>query len=136
MEQDIFERLGREVEPLSPMPPTSPVLICDEAEASKLLPLIDDDDRQMWPSEDCAALTWKFLGQWGASVDVAKALGDGYDLPSMLAMLAHEATHLALRHLRDLGEEDPAEEELAYHVEQMSLSLFEQFLEWLDGQKI
>lgn len=131
---DIFEALGREVEPISPMPPVSPVLICDKSEAAKLLPLVDDDDRQMWPSDDCAALTWKFMGQWGTSVDVAKAIGDGYDLPAMLAMLSHEATHLALRHLKDLGEEEPAEEEVAYHVEQMSLVLFDQFLSWLDKQ--
>ena len=54
-------------------------------------------------------------------------------MASFLGLITHEAYHLACRWMETLGEDNPGEEELAYHVEAISSSLFEQLLDYFDN---
>lgn len=69
--------------------------------------------------------------------DIAFVLLDPCDWPlwEQLALLAHEATHVAVRYFEGIGEEEPGDEELAYAVQAAAGCLFDMHLEWLDKQK-
>lgn len=49
---------------------------------------------------------------------------------AQLALLAHEATHIAERYFEELGEDEPASEERAYVVQSASGCLFDAHLRW------
>ena len=69
--------------------------------------------------------------------DIAFVLLDPCDRPlwEQLALLAHEATHVAVRYFEGIGEEEPGNEELAYAVQGAAGCLFDMHLEWLEKQK-
>ena len=54
---------------------------------------------------------------------------------SQLALLAHEATHIAERYFEELGESDPGSEDWASAVQSASGCLFDAHLRWLEGRK-
>ena len=58
-----------------------------------------------------------------------------YPLWEQLALLSHEATHIACRYFEGLGEEEPGSEELAYAVQAAAGCLFDMHLEWVKKQK-
>lgn len=53
------------------------------------------------------------------------------DLVRIVTDLGHEAYHLAMRQMEDIGEEKPGEEEMAYHVGTITGALFQQFYDYL-----
>lgn len=59
------------------------------------------------------------------------------DMPlwEQLGLLAHEATHVAVRYLEGIGEEEPGNEELAYAVQAAAGCLFDMHLSWFEKQK-
>ncbi len=57
-----------------------------------------------------------------------------HELCYQLGLIAHEATHIASRHLSALGEDEPAEEEWAYTIEAICSALFDQHLAWREGR--
>lgn len=57
-----------------------------------------------------------------------------HELYDQLALLAHEATHVASRHFSSIGEEEPAEEEWAYAIEAVCSALFDMHLAWVKGR--
>lgn len=54
---------------------------------------------------------------------------------AQLALLAHEATHIAESYFDEFGEEEPGSEERAYAVQAASGCLFDAHLRWLEGRK-
>ena len=71
----------------------------------------------------------------GTTIHFVLIEGTERELWEELALLAHEATHVAMRYLADLGEEEAADEELAYAVQAAAGCLFDMHLSWLDKQK-
>ncbi len=69
--------------------------------------------------------------------DIAFVLLESCDGPlwEQLALLAHEATHVAVRYFEGIGEEEPGNEELAYAVQGAAGCLFDMHLTWLEKQK-
>lgn len=55
-------------------------------------------------------------------------------LEQVLCYLAHEAVHCTYRHMESIGEDDPGEEEMAYHVGAAMFGLCPDFFEWLEEQ--
>lgn len=53
---------------------------------------------------------------------------------SQLALLAHEATHIAERYFEEFGEDEPASEERAYVVQSAAGCLFNAHLRWLEKE--
>lgn len=53
-------------------------------------------------------------------------------LANRLSALAHEAVHVAYNYFEMMGEEEPAEEEMAYAVQFITDGLFGVHLDWLD----
>lgn len=49
---------------------------------------------------------------------------------AQLALLTHEAHHIAQRHFEELGEEHPGEEEFAYTTQAAAGCLFDAHLRW------
>ena len=60
------------------------------------------------------------------------SLLDNESMASFLGILTHEAYHLACRWMESLGEDNPGEEEMAYHVEAISAALFNQLLDYFE----
>lgn len=60
------------------------------------------------------------------------SLLDNESMASFLGILTHEAYHLACRWMESLGEDNPGEEEMAYHVEAISAALFDQLLDYFE----
>lgn len=54
----------------------------------------------------------------------------GYAAEEDAAVLAHEAVHVALRYLSDIGEDDPGEEMTAYVVQAVTGLLVGRHFEW------
>ena len=59
---------------------------------------------------------------------------DDVPLYDQLALLAHEATHIASRYLDYIGEEQAGEEEWAYAVQTACSGLFDMHLAYIDGR--
>lgn len=60
---------------------------------------------------------------------------DNESLGEIFGALSHEAYHLACRWMESIGEDDPAEEEMAYHVGEISAALYAQLLDYFDGTR-
>jgi len=73
------------------------------------------------------AQTWLTVDGRRAVVLFSKPTGD---TATDAALMAHEATHIALFALDAIGEEEPAEEELCYVVQAVTLALCEMHLKW------
>ena len=73
------------------------------------------------------AQTWLTVDGRRAVVLFSKPTGD---TATDAAMMAHEATHIALFALDAIGEEEPAEEELCYVVQAITLALCEMHFKW------
>lgn len=56
------------------------------------------------------------------------------ELHEQLALLAHEATHVANAYFDFIGEGEPAEEEWAYAVQTACSCLFDAHLSYMDGR--
>ena len=56
-------------------------------------------------------------------------------LPEQLALLAHESIHIAKSYLLGIGEDSPAEEELAYIVQSICYALFNEHIKWINGER-
>lgn len=83
----------------------------------------------IYPSDDAWMVTTK---RDDRPLVVARPEVVGEGLSDVVAMFAHEATHCALHHLIDIvGEQQPGEEELAYHVGAFTRVLMRKFLDWL-----
>lgn len=54
----------------------------------------------------------------------------GYPAEEDAAILAHEAVHVALGYLEDIGEDEPGEEMTAYAVQAVARSLVGRHFEW------
>ncbi|RHN22651.1 hypothetical protein [Collinsella sp. AF31-11] len=76
---------------------------------------------------DSKALTFSCPTKWGYThfVLMGGVHGEKYKI---LALLAHEAVHVAMDYLHYIGDDRPAEEELAYAVEAASGALFDMYL--------
>ena len=82
---------------------------------------------------DVGAQTWVERLE-GFSVSVVLIEDEDAPLHQRLALLAHEATHVATRWCEAIGEEDPGEEEFAYAVQAACGVLFDEYLA-KEGQK-
>lgn len=80
---------------------------------------IPNADAQTWLKED-GSMAVVLYSNWTG--DVAKDA----------AMLAHEATHIMLYAMESIGEYEPAEEEMCYVVQAVTLALFDMHLRWMD----
>lgn len=73
------------------------------------------------------AQTWLTADGRKAVVLFGKPTGD---TATDAALMAHEATHIALFALDAVGEDEPAEEELCYVVQAITLALCEMHFKW------
>lgn len=110
---------------LGPMPEMVAKLVMGPDEVAPYL----TDDECCYPSDGEIANTWTCDGVQMVSA-IPEELCRG-SLEEALAYLAHEAVHCAKRHLETIGEREPAEEELAYHVGSAAYCLFTDFFDWL-----
>lgn len=95
---------------------------CEKFLARHQIPFnpIDGDDAQTWTFRD-------------GGMPYAVVLYDGdiqYDYWEDMGMLAHEATHIALFAFGDIGESEPAEEEMCYTVQAISKWLCKAHFKW------
>lgn len=84
---------------------------------------------------DVHAQTWvERLDGFSVSVVLIEDEDEDAPLYQRLALLAHEATHVAARWCDAIGEKDPGEEEFAYAVQAACGVLFDEYLA-KEGQK-
>lgn len=93
-----------------------------DLEAPRLL----DAPGQAFGKHDGCCFTWFVL----IEVDV-----DEVPLYSQLALLAHEATHVANWYFETHGEDEIGEEAYAYTVQAICDALFDEHLRWLEKRK-
>ena len=74
----------------------------------------------------------KFNNRGNEELRSGNGLIDNESMASFLGIVTHEAYHLACRWMEELGEENPGEEEMAYHVEAISSALFKQLLDYFE----
>ena len=77
----------------------------------------------------------KFNNQNIEGIDSDNFTIDNDSMASFLGIIAHESYHLARRWMEILGEDEPGEEEIAYHVEAISSALYKQLLDYFDKDK-
>lgn len=112
------------------MPELSVTLLPDTEAAAPYL----KEDEVYWPTTSDAS-TFNIGSDWFVAADLGELIANGMVLEDLLALLVHEAYHVAYNHLRhNVGEKTPAEEEVAYHTQAAATSLFFQFFAWLDRQ--
>lgn len=73
------------------------------------------------------AQTWLTVDGRRAVVLFSRPTGD---MATDAAMMAHEATHIALFALDSIGEDEPAEEEMCYAVQAVTLALCKMHFKW------
>lgn len=56
----------------------------------------------------------------------------GDSSPQTLALLVHEAVHVAQAYWRELGEDEPSDEFMAYTVQQVAQYLMEEHMSWME----
>ena len=88
------------------------------------------EDTEPLPMAD--AQTWMNDARYEAVVLFESSSGD---MTNDAALMAHEATHIALWALDTIGEDKPAEEELCYIVEAVTLALCDMHSEWYDRKQ-
>lgn len=113
---------------MGPMPDLVAVLLVGR---DAVMPYLDDPQSD-YPSNGEIAVTWSHGDVQMVSADPDELCRTG--LEEALAYLAHEAVHCAYRHLSNIGETEPAEEELAYHVGAAAHGLFTDFFKWLESR--
>lgn len=79
---------------------------------------IPNSDAQTWLKEDGSTAVVLYSNWMG---DAAKDA----------AMLAHEATHIMLYSMDSIGEHEPAEEEMCYVVQAITLALCDMHFRWM-----
>lgn len=111
-----------------PMPDLVAMLLMGTDEVAPYLTESECD----YPEDGAIACTWS-----RGDIEMVSARPEELcagSLEEALAYLAHEAVHCAYRHLGTIGEDEPAEEELAYHVGAAAHGLFTDFFKWLEGR--
>lgn len=83
---------------------------------------------------DADAQTWTWRN--GTEMRVTVLLENVEGGASNAALLAHEATHIALNVLSELGEDDYGDETLAYLVEAFTKALLKAHNKWLRKRRI
>ena len=91
------------------------------------------------PIETADAQTWTFRDKWQSYAVVLYDTDGERSFCQDMGLLAHEATHAALFALGEIGETEPAEEEMCYVVQAISTWLCEAHFKWkerkLEGKK-
>lgn len=82
------------------------------------------------PIDACDAQTWFVTGQKGQTAVVLCSMDQNSPWQQQVAMLAHEATHIALWTLEAIGETEPGEEETCYLVQAITLELVTAHFLW------
>lgn len=77
------------------------------------------------------AQTWMTTDEFKAVVLFGDWTGD---TATDAAMLAHEATHIMLYVMESIGENEPAEEEMCYVTQAITLALCDMHFRWLEGK--
>ena len=82
------------------------------------------------PIEGVDAQTWTFRGDGTAYAVVLYGARGDYPYWAEMGLLSHEATHIALYALSEIGEEEPAEEETCYVVQAVATWLCKAHFKW------
>lgn len=100
------------------------------------LKLVSDCIEAEWPTKDDGAVTWHDGPDWFVSMDIENLVSDPeITLEDILGIIAHESFHVAQGYLlQNIGEEEPASEEVAYLVQSVSWALFHQLFSYLGCQ--
>lgn len=87
------------------------------------------------PNESADAQTWTFEDDGRSYAVVLYDCDQSTDYWDDIGMLAHEATHVMLFAFGEIGEEEPAEEEMCYVVQALTTWLCEAHLRWKERHK-
>lgn len=113
---------------LGPMPDLATKLLMGPDEVAPYL----DEDGVDYPKAGQVACAWTSGDMQMVSANPSELCSGS--LEEALAYLTHEAVHCALAHMALIGEDEPGEEEIAYHVGSAAYGLFSDFFEWLGAR--
>lgn len=85
---------------------------------------------QFEPIDGADAQTWTFRDDGVPYAVVLYDCDTKYDYWEDMGMLAHEATHIALFAFGDIGEGEPAEEEMCYVIQAITTWLCKAHFKW------